>query len=73
MRGPFRLAKNAEADIIPIVMKRLWERKSVKSKIVKPGTVELIFGEVITSELCKRLSEKELKNKVREIFLDMLN
>ncbi|MCK5200910.1 MAG: 1-acyl-sn-glycerol-3-phosphate acyltransferase, partial [Spirochaetales bacterium] len=35
MRGPFRLAKNAEVDIIPIAMKGLWERKSVKSKIVR--------------------------------------
>lgn len=72
MRGPFRLAKNAEVDIIPIVMKGLWERKSVKSKIVRPGPVELVFGDPITSEIIKKLSDKELKDKVRGIFLDML-
>lgn len=73
MRGPFRLAKNAEVDIIPIVMKGLWERKSVKSKIVRPGSVELVFGKPITSELTEELSDKELKDKVRGILLSMLN
>lgn len=73
MRGPFMLAKNAEVDIIPIVMKGLWERKSIKSKIVRPGSVELVFGKPITSELTKELSDKELKNKVRGILLSMLN
>ncbi len=72
MRGPFRLAKNAEVDIIPIVMKGLWERKSVKSKIVRPGSVELVFGKPITSELTEELSDRELKDKVRGILLDML-
>ena len=72
MRGPFQLAKNAEVDIIPIAMKGLWERKSVKSKIVRPGTVELVFGEPITSESSKELSDKELKDKVRGTLLDML-
>ncbi len=73
MRGPFRLAKNAGVDIIPIVMKGLWERKSVTSKIVRPGSVELVFGEPITSELLKELSDKELKDKVRGILLSMLD
>ena len=72
MRGPFRLAKNAEVDIIPIAMKGLWERKSVKEKIVHPGTVELMFGDPITAESYRELSDKELKNKVRGIILDML-
>ena len=72
MRGPFMLAKNAEVDIIPIVMKGLWERKSVKSIIVRPGSVELVFGKTITSELTKELSDKELKDKVRGVLLDML-
>jgi 1-acyl-sn-glycerol-3-phosphate acyltransferase len=73
MRGPFRLAKNAGVDIIPIVMKGLWERKSVTSKIVRPGSIELVFGEPITSELLKELSDKELKDKVRGILLSMLD
>ena len=72
MRGPFRLAKNAEVDIIPIVMKGLWERKSVKSKIVRPGPVEILFGDPVTSELYRELSDKELKDMVREILLGML-
>ncbi|MCK5672885.1 MAG: 1-acyl-sn-glycerol-3-phosphate acyltransferase [Spirochaetales bacterium] len=73
MRGPFRLAKKAKVDIIPIVMKGLWERKSVHSKLVRPGLVELVFGDPITSESYKELSDRKLKDMVRDILLGMLS
>ncbi|MCD6396912.1 MAG: 1-acyl-sn-glycerol-3-phosphate acyltransferase [Spirochaetaceae bacterium] len=70
--GPFRLAKNAKVDIIPIAMKGLWHRKSVHSKIVRPGNVELLIGNPVTAESYKNISHKELKPKIREIILRML-
>ncbi|MDA3940749.1 MAG: lysophospholipid acyltransferase family protein [Spirochaetia bacterium] len=70
--GPFRLAKKAKVDIIPIVMKGLWNRKSVHSKIVRPGTVELKFGDPVTVESYNDISHKELNVKVKEIILGML-
>lgn len=72
MRGPFRLAKNANIDIIPIVMKGLWERKTIHSKLVRPGTVELIFGNPIRSEFYKELSDRKLKDLVRDTISGML-
>jgi 1-acyl-sn-glycerol-3-phosphate acyltransferase len=72
MKGPFRLAKLAGVNIIPIAMKGLWNRKSVNSKLVFPGNVELIVGDPISAEETKNISEKELQNKVREKLLEML-
>jgi 1-acyl-sn-glycerol-3-phosphate acyltransferase len=72
MRGPFRLAINSGVDVVPIVMKGLWERKSVKSLFVRPGTVELIFGESIPSELLEKMSDKELRDRVKDLLQSML-
>ena len=72
MRGPFRLAKKAGVDIVPIVMKGLWDRKSVHSKIVHPGKVEIIAGTPITPEDYKNISDRKLKDLVRTIILGML-
>jgi len=72
MRGPFRLAKNANVDIIPIVMKGLWERKTVHSKLVKPGSVKLIFGKTITAKSYEMVSDRKLKDLVRDTISGML-
>jgi len=72
MRGPFRLAVMAEGDIQPIVMKGLWDRKSVGSLLVRPGTVELVFGERIPAESFSGISDRALKDRVKGIFLSML-
>ena len=72
MRGPFRLAKKAGVDIVPIVMKGLWDRKSVHSKIVHPGSVELFTGDPITPELYNNLSDRKLKDLVRNIIGGMI-
>ena len=70
--GPFRLASEAKVDIIPIAMRGLWQRKSVHTKIVRPGTVELVVGDPVTAESFKNISHKELKPKIRDIILGML-
>ncbi len=73
MRGPFRLAKKANVDIIPIAMKGLWERKSVHSKLVHPGSVELVLGKPVTKEFYADLSDRKLKDRVRDIILGLLS
>lgn len=72
MRGPFRLAKKANVDIIPIAMKGLWDRKSVNSKIVHPGTVEFVVGNPITAESYKNISDRKLKDIIKNIIMGML-
>ncbi len=67
------MAKNSEADIVPIAMKGLWEIKSVKSMIVRPGTVELVFGDPVSYEYYKDLSDRELKTRVKDIISGLLD
>ncbi len=73
MRGPFLMAKNSEADIVPIAMKGLWKIKSVKSVIVRPGTVELVFGDPVAYEYYKDLSDRKLRNRVKDIISSLLD
>jgi 1-acyl-sn-glycerol-3-phosphate acyltransferase len=73
MRGPFRLAKNTQVDIIPIVMKGLWNRKTVQSKIVHPGPVDFIVGDPIKAESYENHSDRILKDIVRNAISNMLN
>lgn len=73
LRGPFRLARDAGVDIIPIALKGLWERKSVHSLVVRPGRVEMVIGEPVRSESVRGLTDRELKSKVRDIFETMMS
>ena len=72
MRGPFRLAKKTKVNIIPIVMKGLWDRKSVHSKFVHPGKVEVLAGIPIRAESYEELSDKKLQVLLRNTLLEML-
>ncbi len=72
MRGPFRTALAARTDIVPIVMKDAYERKSVNSKLVHPGRVQLVFGKPVSAESFQGSSDKDLRDRVREIILQML-
>jgi 1-acyl-sn-glycerol-3-phosphate acyltransferase len=65
MRGPFRLALNVKADIVPIVMNGAYERKSVNSPRVRPGRMDLVFAPPIPYESFAQLSERELRDTVR--------
>jgi 1-acyl-sn-glycerol-3-phosphate acyltransferase len=72
MRGPFRLAIAAGADIVPVVMKNLYERKSVHSRLVSPGTVRVVFGGVLPYERFAGCGEQELRRLVRAAIEELL-
>lgn len=72
MRGPFRLAIETKADIVPIVMKNAFARKSVHSKIVTPGIVELVFGRPVPFDNFKNKTDRELKEHIKGILSKML-
>lgn len=67
-RGPYRLVRNAEVDLVPVVLKGLWERKSVHSLFVRPGLVEIIFTRPIPSHEIKTCSDRELRSRTKEII-----
>jgi len=72
MRGPFRLALNVEADIVPLAMKGGFERKSVHSPLVRPGRMELAIGRPISFESFATQTERELRDTVRAAIEKLL-
>ncbi len=71
MRGPFRLALETKTDIAPVVMKNAFRIKSVGSKLVRPGKMELLFGEPIPYESFSESTDSELRSRMYEIMRQM--
>jgi len=65
MRGAFRLAREVGVDIVPVALTGLYERKSVHSPLVRPGTVVVAFGRPLPAEEAATMSEQELLAHVR--------
>jgi 1-acyl-sn-glycerol-3-phosphate acyltransferase len=63
---PFFLAKQVDAEIVPMGLSGLFTLKSKHSWIIRPTTIKLKFGKAISRETIQRLSVEELKNLVRE-------
>ena len=72
MRGPFRLALDARADIVPIALKGLYERNRVHSLRVQPGRVEIKFGDPIEYESFADRTPRELAERVRSAIEELL-
>jgi len=72
MRGPFRLALNVKADIVPMALKGGFDRKSVHSPRVFPGRTELAIGRPISFQAFATQTERELRNTVREAIEKLL-
>ncbi len=49
-KGGFHLAKNSKAHILPIITKGLFDIKPKNRWYIKPGTIDIIIGEPISSE-----------------------
>ncbi len=62
---PFLLAREAAVDVVPIGLAGLFEVKNKRSWLVRPGTIEIKFGEVIPAERVTSLSNRELSDLVR--------
>ena len=72
MRGPFRLALNVEADIVPMALKGGFDRKSVHSPLVRPGRMELAIGRPISFQTVATQTERELRSTVRAAIQTLL-
>jgi 1-acyl-sn-glycerol-3-phosphate acyltransferase len=63
-KGPFHLAKNTRADILPFGINGLFEYQSKGSLNLTPGIVRVTIGEPIPYKAYKRLSVTALRNKL---------
>jgi 1-acyl-sn-glycerol-3-phosphate acyltransferase len=66
MRGPFLLAQRAKVDIVPLAMIGAFEVKRVNHWLIRPGTVKLVAGDIISHATFENLSTRELRDQVKE-------
>lgn len=70
-KGPFYLAKESGADILPFAFTGLYEFKSKNSWLLRPGPVTFIFGKPIPHESFHDMPVDELKEYVRKIIMGL--
>ena len=70
-KGPFHLAKNTNATIVPIALKGGFKAKKKSDWRVQPGILTVVFGEPIESSQFSTLSVKELGELVRNKILEL--
>ncbi len=60
-RLPFRFAKQAGVDLVPVGISGLFTLKSKNSWIMKPTKIKVHFGRIVSKEQIDRLSVSELR------------
>ena len=70
-KGPFHLAKNTNATIVPLALKGGFRAKKKSDWRVQPGILTVVFGEPIESSQFATLSVKELGELVRNKILEL--
>lgn len=70
-KGPFHLAKGAQADILPFAFIGLYEFKNKNSWHLHPQTVFVAFGKPIPYDSFKDLSIDTLKENVRKKIIEL--
>ena len=69
---PFHLAKEAEADIVPIGTSGLYSFKRRSSWVVNPGPIKVKFGKPIFYQDSKNLTLEQLRDLVRERISELI-
>jgi 1-acyl-sn-glycerol-3-phosphate acyltransferase len=69
---PFHLAKQVECEIVPIGLSGLFTLKRKGSWIIKPTTLKICFGDVISKEKIHSLSVIDLRDYVREKIQNLI-
>ncbi len=71
--GAFYLAHHAKADIFPMALVGAYEIKKVDRWMVKPGTVVLKFGDMLSYSSYRELNVLQLRDLVREKTQQLLD
>ena len=62
---PFHIAKEAEAAIVPVGVSGLFSINKKGTLLVKPGTIKIKYGNVVSAEKVKNSTDDELLEHVR--------
>ena len=71
-KGPFHLAINTEATIIPVAIIGAWEAKKKTDWKLKPGIITVHYGKPIKSTQYKNYSIQELSDFVKNELQKMI-
>jgi 1-acyl-sn-glycerol-3-phosphate acyltransferase len=69
---PFFLAKQADAEIMPVGLSGMFTLKSKHTWIIRPMTVKIKFGNAVSRETVQKLSVEELRDLVRREILNLI-
>lgn len=72
-RGGFLLALEAGLDILPIIQMGSFKINRKKSRIIRPGKVDLVFEKPIPTSGYSKDNIKELIDKTRKVFLQYVD
>ena len=70
-KGPFHLAKNTNATIVPLALKGGFKAKKKSDWRVQPGILTVVFGDPIKSSQFETLSIKDLQKLVLKKILEL--
>jgi len=70
-KGPFHLALQAKADILPFAINGLFEYNAKSSLRLNPGPVHVTIGRPLGYEQFKACSVEELRDLVRRTIIDL--
>jgi len=72
-KGGFLLALEAGLDILPIIQVGSFKINRKKSRIIRPGKIDLVFEEPIPTPGYSKDNIKELMDKTRNVFLQYVD
>ena len=64
-KGPFHLAKNTKATIIPVALKDAWRAKPKTAWRLRPGIITVRFGDPVLAIDYEKLTLQELSDHIR--------
>jgi len=70
-KGPFHLAKNTNATIVPLALKGGFKAKKKSDWRVQPGILTVVFGDPIESAQFATLSIKDLQRLVQKRIVEL--
>lgn len=70
-KGPFHLARQAGADILPFAIRGLFDYNSKGAFQLNPGPVRVAIGPAIPSAVCAGMPVDALRDHVRSVITDL--
>jgi 1-acyl-sn-glycerol-3-phosphate acyltransferase len=72
-KGGFLLALEAGLDILPMIQMGSFKIKRKKTRIIRPGKIDLVFEKPIPTTGYSKDNIKELIDKTRNVFLQYVD